>query len=149
MPTHLSALVLFAALSGGTRESTVYDSYKQAWHAGHAQNLPVLVILNPAEDANASAVDLDWLRRSRHRRELLANYVVVVVDASTPEGKVVHKQFGAASLPRVSVLDRQQKWQVYRTSQSLSAEDWNMVLETHKKGDPPPPRPKPAAACQT
>ena len=57
-------LFLFAALSGGTRESTVYDSYKQAWHAGHAQNLPVLVILNPAEDANASAVDLDWLRRS-------------------------------------------------------------------------------------
>ena len=44
MPTHLGALVLFAALSGGTRESTVYDNYKQAWQAGHAQSLPVLVI---------------------------------------------------------------------------------------------------------
>ena len=144
MPAHLSALVLFAALSGGTRESTVYDSYKQAWQAGRAQSLPVLVILNPGEDAEASSVDVDWLRRSRHRRDLLGNYVVVVIDASTPEGKAVHKQFESAPLPRVSVLDRQQKWQVYRTSKSLSAEDWNMVLESHKKGNPPPPRPKPA-----
>lgn len=143
MPAHLSALVLFAALSGGTREATVYDSYKQAWQAGRAQSLPVLVILNPGDDEDAS-VDVDWLRRSRHRRDLLGNYVVVVIDASTPEGKTVHKQFGSAPLPRVSVLDRKQNWQVYRTSQSLSAEDWNMVLESHKKGDPPPPRPKPA-----
>ena|SRR5205085_10436502 len=143
MHTHLSALVLFAALSGGTRESTIYDSYRQAWQAGRAQNLPVLVILNPGE-SEAPAVDLDWLRRSQHRRDLLGNYVVAVIDASTPEGKKVHKQFESAALPRISVLDRQQKWQVYRTSKSLSAEDWNMVLESHKKGDPPPPRPKPA-----
>lgn len=144
MPTHLGALVLFAALSGGTRESTIYDNYKQAWQAGRAQNLPVLVILNPGEAAGAVAVDLEWLRRSRHRRDLMGNYVVAVIDASTPEGKTVHKLFNSAPLPRISVLDRQQKWQVYRTSKSLSAEDWNMVLESHKKGDPPPPRPKPA-----
>src|SRR5262245_27113261 len=144
MPTHLSALVLFAALSGGTRESTVYDNYKQAWQAGRAQKLPVLVILNPGEESQSPAVDVDWLRRSRHRRDLLGNYVVVMIDASTPEGKAVHKQFGSAPLRRVSVLDRQQKWQVYRTSKSLTAEDWSLMLETHRKGDPPPPRPKPA-----
>ena len=148
MHSHLSALVLLSALSGGTRESTVYDDYKQAWQAGRTQNLPVLVILNPANDADAPAIDLDSLRRTGHRRELLGKYVVAVIDASTPQGQQVRKLFGSPVLPRVSVLDRGQKWQVYRTSQSLSAEDWNIVLETHQKGNPPAALPKPAA-CRT
>ena len=148
MHSHLSALVLLSALSGGTRESTVYDDYKQAWQAGRAQNLPVLVILNPASDADSPAIDFDSLRRTGHRRDLLGKYVVAVIDASTLQGQAVRKLFGSPALPRVSVLDRAQKWQVYRTSQSLSAEDWNIVLETHQKGNPPAARPKPAA-CRT
>jgi hypothetical protein len=144
MATQWSALILLAALSGDTYEPNVYDNYKQAWHAGRAQSLPVLVILNPGEDTDSSPVDIEWLRRSRHRRDLLDNFVVAVIDVSTPEGKTAHKLFGSAALPRVSVLDRQQKWQIYRTSRNLSAEDWNVLLETHRKGDPPPPRPKPA-----
>jgi hypothetical protein len=136
-------------LSGGTRESTVYDDYKQAWQAGRAQNLPVLVILNPANDDDESpTIDFDSLRRTGHRRDLLGKYVVAVIDASTPQGQAVRKLFGSPTLPRVSVLDRQQKWQVYRTSQSLSAEDWNIVLETYQKGNPPAVVAKPAA-CRT
>ena len=144
MTAQLSAFVLFAALSGGTLESTVYENYNQAWHVARAQNRPVLVILNPGEDSDASAVNVDWLKRSQHRREILKDYVVCVVDTSTPEGKTVQKKFNAASLPKISVLDRQQKWQIYQSSKELSAEDWNMLLETHRKGNPPPPRPKPA-----
>lgn len=148
MHTHLTALVLLSALSGGTRESTVYDDYKQAWQAGRAQNLPVIVILNPSSDADSPAIDFESLRRVGHRRELLGKYVVAVIDASTPQGQAVRKQFGSPVLPRVSVLDRQQKWQVYRTSQPLTAEDWNLVLETYQKGNPPAVVAKPAA-CRT
>ena len=139
MSMHLSALVLFSALSGGTRESTIYDDYKQAWRAGRAQGLPVLVILNPGSEADSRSVDTDLLRRTGQRRELLGKYVVAVIDVSTREGQAVHKRFQSPQLPRVSVLDKQQKWQVYRTSQSLSAEDWNLVLEKHQKGAPPAP----------
>jgi len=148
MHSHLSVLVLLSALSGGTRESTVYDDYKQAWQAGRAQKLPVLVILNPASDPAAPSIDFEFLRRAGHRRELLGNYVVAVIDASTPGGQQVRKLFGSPALPRVSVIDREQKWQVYRTSKSLTAEDWNIVLETHQKGNPPAARPKPAT-CRT
>jgi hypothetical protein len=144
MTPHLSALVLFAAMNGGTLESTVYDSYTQAWHAGHVQKRPVLVILNPGAESEESKVDVDWLKRTRHRRELLKDYVVCVVDTSTLEGQTIQKKFKAESLPRVSVLDRQQKWQIYQSSKEHSAEDWNLLLETHRKGNPPPPRPKPA-----
>jgi len=144
----LSALVLFAALSGGTRESTIYGDYKQAWRAARAQNLPVLLILNPGGDAEARSVDPDQLCRSGHRRELLAKYVVAVIDTSTPQGAATHKLFNSPPLPRVSVLDRQQQWQVYRTSKGLSAEDWNIVLETHQKGNPPAARSAPLV-CRT
>lgn len=137
MYTQMSALVLLAALSGGTREATVYDDYKQAYLAGRAEKLPVLVILNPGADESSPAVDLDSLRRTGHRRDLLGNYVVAVIDASTPEGQAVHKLFKSPPLPRVSVLDKEQKWQIYRSSQALSAEDWNLVLEEHRKGNPP------------
>jgi hypothetical protein len=145
---HLSALVLFSALSGGTRESTIYDDYKQAWRAGRAQGLPVLVILNPGSEADSRSVDTDLLRRTGQRRELLGKYVVAVIDVSTRAGQAVHKRFQSPQLPRVSVLDKQQKWQVYRTSQSLSAEDWNLVLEKHQKGAPPASRPAPLL-CKT
>ncbi|MBS0264413.1 MAG: hypothetical protein JSS02_20930 [Planctomycetes bacterium] len=144
MTVQLSALVLCAAMNGGTLESTVYESYKQAWHVAHVQNRPVLVILNPGEDSEETPVDIEWLKRTKHRREILNDYVVCVIDTSTPEGKAVQKKFNATSLPKISVLDRQQKWQIYQSSKELSAEDWNMVLETHRKGNPPPPRPQPA-----
>ena len=35
------------------------------------------------------------------------------------------------------VIDKQQKWQIYRTSKSLSAEDWNLVLEKYRTGQSP------------
>jgi hypothetical protein len=95
------------------------------------------VILNPGAESEARLVDAEFLRRTKHRRKLLEKYVVAMIDTSTTEGEAVHKLFQSPALPRVSVLDRQQKWQVYRTSQTLSAEDWNMVLEKHQKGEPP------------
>ena len=105
MPTQLTALVLLATLSGGTRESTVYEDYKEAWQAGRAQNLPVLVILNPGADGEARLVDADVLRRSKHRRKLLEKYVVAVIDTSTTEGKVVHELFQLrARQPDLQVL---------------------------------------------
>jgi hypothetical protein len=139
MYSPLSALVLLATLSGGPAEQPVFDSYKAAWEAGRERNLPVLVILNPGADSEGSPVDLDILTSIGHRRELLANYVVACVDTSTPEGQAVHKLFDSPPLPRVSVLDKQQKWQIYRTSKSLSAEDWNLVLEKYRKGEATPP----------
>ena len=148
MHAHVSALVLFAAFSGGTREATVYDSYREAWRAGRAQNLPVLVVLNPGTDSETAAVDLNLLRQSGHRRNLLANYVLAVIDTSTPEGEAVHKLFQSPTLPRVSVLDKQQKWQLYRSSDALSAEDWNLLLEKYRTGVRPVARPAPAV-CQT
>jgi hypothetical protein len=139
---------MFAAFSGGTREATIYDNYKDAWRAGRAQNLPVLVVLNPGTDSDVASIDVEALRQSGHRRNLLANYVLAVIDTSTPDGEAAYKLFKSPTLPRVSVLDKQQKWQIYRTSDVLSAEDWNLILEKYRTGTRPtaPAAPK---VCQT
>jgi hypothetical protein len=133
----LSIVCLLAALSGGTRDTTFYDDYRQAWPLGRADARPVLVILNPGADGETPSVDVELLRRSRHRRELLSNYVVAVIDTSTPQGHAVHKAFQSPALPRVAVLDRRQKWQIYRSSEVPSAEEWNLLLEKYREGAPP------------
>lgn len=147
MNCQIGALVLFAALSGSNDAGTVYTSYKEAYQAGKAANRPVLVIINPGAEADAKPVELETLRRSAARRELLDNYVVAVIDASTPEGEKVHKLFDSPPLPRVSVIDNQQKMQIYRTSRALTAEDWNLVLERYRTGQAPA-APKPTCNCQ-
>ena len=143
MSSQFGALILLAAFNGGTRDATIYDSYKEAYRAAQSEKLPVLVIMNPGGDADARAVNLDMIRRTNLRRELLQKYVVAVIDTSTPDGQVVHKLFESPSLPRISVLDKSQKWQIYRTSKELSAEDWNLLLEKHQEGALPPPKAKP------
>jgi hypothetical protein len=137
MSSQLGILMVAAALSGTPGDAEIYGSYKEAYLAGKAANRPVLVIINPGTDSDGAPVDVNALRRASHRRELLNDYVVAVIDASTPEGQSVHKLFGAPPLPRVSVIDKEQKWQIYRTSRSLSAEDWNIVLQKYRKGQAP------------
>jgi hypothetical protein len=146
MSSQLGILMVAAALSGTPADAEIYGSYKDAYLAGKAANRPVLVIINPGTDAASAPVDVDALRRAAHRRELLNDYVVAVIDASTPEGQTVHKLFGAPPLPRVSVIDKEQKWQIYRTSRSLTAEDWNIVLAKYRKGQAPAVA-KPACNC--
>lgn len=148
MLSAVGTLVLWTALSGSpTGDAPVYGDYKEAWQAAQSANRPVLVILNPGVEADAPQVQLDEIRRSAHRRELLDNYVVAVIDTSTPEGQQVHKLFNSPKLPRVSVIDKQQKWQIYRTSQPLTAEDWNLVLAKYRTGQLPAV-PRPSCNCQ-
>jgi hypothetical protein len=148
MTTQLSALLLLAAISGSATESAqVYDNYKAAWQAGREKKLPVLVIFNPGADSTAPVVDVNTVRLASHRRELLSNYVVAVIDTSTPEGEATHKLFKSPPLPRVTVLDRHQKFQIYQTSKALSAEDWNLMLEKYQKGETPVVAAKPAYDC--
>ena len=142
----LGTLVLWAALSGSNTGDTVYTDYKEAYLAGKAASRPVLVIINPGADEESKPVEVEMLRRSAVRRDLLENYVVAVIDSSTPEGQKVHKLFDSPQLPRVSVIDNKQKMQIYRTSRPLTAEDWNLVLERYRTGQPPAVA-KPACNC--
>ena len=53
------------------------------------------------------------------------------VGAGTPADKAFADVFG----PDLTVIDREQQWQVFRTSRKLQGDDWNRILETFKTGD--------------
>ena len=112
---------------------THFTNYTEAYREAQRAKKPLLVILNPAE--GSSAVIVEEVRKTQQRRELLGKFVVVVIDTSTEHGETVNKLFNQKSLPHVSVIDRDQQWQVFRTSKKLQGEDWNRVLETFQNGD--------------
>ena len=64
-----------------------YDSYTQAYRAAKQAKKPMLVILNPAKGAKVSLISLEDVQKTRVRRDLLQNYVVAVIDTSTPHGQ--------------------------------------------------------------
>lgn len=114
--------------------SYVATDYAEGWKIAKEERLPILVVLNPGPTAERR-VDMNVVRRCKHRRHLLRRYVVVEVDCTTVAGADVAKRFNATTLPAVSVIDREQKYTLVKTSEELAAEDWNMLLEKHRTGD--------------
>lgn len=112
---------------------THFTNYAAAYREAQRAKKPLLVILNPAEES--SAVKVDDVRKTQQRRNLLQKFVVVVIDTSTDHGETVNKLFNEKSLPHVSVIDRDQQWQLFRTSKKLQGDDWNRVLETFQNGE--------------
>ena len=141
----LYALTLLAFLdpSAGTAAQAAsaatpahFTDYAPAYHEAQRTKKPLLVILNPAEKGEQSPVKIEDVRKTQQRRELLeAKYVVVVIDTSTKQGEVAHRLFNNKPLPHVSVIDRDQKLQAFRTSKKLQGDDWTKILETFQTGD--------------
>ena len=125
----------------------VFENYTEAYRAAKATHRPMLVILNPGHEVPTRHISLERVSRSGHRRQLLEKYVVVNIDASTQHGKTVHKLFDSKPLPRVVVIDKRQRKQIYRTSAQLNTEDWNLVLENYRNGVAPRPVVKPVSSC--
>ncbi len=135
-----------AAQAASNASPTHFTDYAPAYQEAQRTKKPLLVILNPGEqsekttEANASTkgalVQLHDVRKTQQRRDLLEQkYVVVVIDASTKQGEVTHRLFNSRPLPHVSVIDRDQKLQAFRTSRKLQGDDWNKILETFQTGD--------------
>lgn len=138
---HWSALLVLA-FTGPTQEvahfapESAYSSYADAWHAAHDSSRPMLVILNPAEGQNA--IDPQQLQANEALQPLLEEYVVAVIDTGTEHGKKDHQLFGSASLPRVVVIDKEQKKQVYKASGKISTDRLATVLDECRSGKPKP-----------
>jgi hypothetical protein len=135
-------LVVGATFGGMNAESgaQTFQSYTQAWHAAADEHRPMLVVLNPPEGevSAGSAIDVAALRQDVEIAKVLGNYVVAAIDTGTEHGKKVHELFGSKALPRVVVIDANQKWQVYRTSERLEKGALKDVLETYRATGPSP-----------
>jgi hypothetical protein len=154
---HWSAILLMAVAGPNsgmevahTAASDTYSSYTQAWHAAHDAERPMLVILNPAAGQGKKSIVPDQLFSDKSIQPLLNEYVVAVIDTGTEHGKKVHELFGNAPLPRVVVIDKEQKEQVFVTSGDVSAPQLAHVLDEHKDDVPSASQIKaqiPAGSC--
>jgi hypothetical protein len=113
-----------------------YDNYTQAYRAAKQAKKPMLVILNPAKGAKVSMISLEDVQKTRVRRDLLQNYVVAVIDTSTPHGKKVEALFGSPQLPHVAIIDNEQAFRVYQTSEALYGQMWDSILTTFQNAQP-------------
>ena len=112
-----------------------FTSYTLAYREAQRSKKPLLVVLNPGEESSEVPVHLEDVRKTQQRRKLLERFVVVEIDTSTSHGKTIHKLFDNKPLPHVAVIEREQQWQVFRTSRKLQGEDWNKILQTFQNGD--------------
>lgn len=120
-----------------------YHSYTQAYYAAQRTRRPMLVILNPGKSSKSSLISLADVEKTRERRDLLQNYVVAVIDTTTPHGQKVYALFGSPQLPRVSIIDNQQAMQVYETSAALYGQMWDQILTTFVNATPASQMPAP------
>jgi hypothetical protein len=97
----------------------------------------MLVILNPAADEVAAqpSISVDELNNDPEIAPILDDYVVAEIDTGTAHGKAVRELFGSQALPRVVVIDNDQKWQIFRTSKHLEHDELLQVLEAYRTGE--------------
>ncbi len=110
-----------------------FTSYTKAYHAAQETKLPMLVVLNPGKDVEDS-VEFESISKTKKRRELLKNYVVCVLDTETAHGKKCKELFKAEQLPKVVVIDKNQKSQVFRSSEEMYGQLWTDLLTQFKDG---------------
>jgi len=144
----LSVLLLAGLLAPAPQDDALFHNYTRAYHAAQLINQPLLVILNPPAGSDKKPISIDDIRKTRHRRELLEKYVIVVIDTGTQHGRICRKLFKSEQLPRVVVIDKRQEYQIFQTSRKMYGQLWTKVLETYQSGDLPTPI-QPEPACPT
>ena len=144
------SVLLLAGLLAPTpqQDDALFHNYTQAYHTARLVKQPLLVILNPPAGSDKKPISIDDIRKTRHRRELLEKYVVVMIDTGTKHGRLCRELFKPEQLPEIVVIDKQQKFQIFQTSKKMYGQLWTKVLETYQTGELPTPV-KPEAACPT
>ena len=131
-------LLVGAALTGADAGSDAgtYQSYTTAYHTAAEAKRPMFVVLNPPADevAQQDAISVQELRSNAKIEKLLGSYVVAEIDTGTEHGRKVHELFGSKPLPRVIVIDSDQKLQIYRTSERLNDSKLKDVLTRYQDG---------------
>lgn len=126
-----------------------FQNYHRGLQAAKETSKPLIVIMNPGAQWNEESVSIVSLRKTRERRGLLKDYVVVIIDTTTPHGRIVHDAYGKPKLPHVAILGKQQRYLIFTTSNQLYGQRWTEILTTYRKGAPAETAMRSHAYCPT
>lgn len=107
--------------------------YGQALETTRKNERPLLVVLDAPQDAQ-QAIDAELIA-GESTANLLSQYNLCRVDATTPYGKKVMAAFGAKTLPHVAIIDKTGAVVLHKQSGVVSAGQWTAALTKHRSGE--------------
>jgi hypothetical protein len=131
----LSLIILTGLASAKSDQGELFDNYTQAYRVAQETHRSMLVILNPGGESRTEKISLVSVRKTKQRRELLRDYIVVVIDTGTQKGIIIRNLFDNPPLPFVSIIDKRQEYQVYQSSEKMYGQLWTEILETYRNGE--------------
>lgn len=116
------------------REVLWVDDYGAALEATKEQQKPLLIVIDGSAQSNGQSRRV-WATQEQEKAELLENYVLCHVDATTDYGKRVADVFKVKQFPFMAIIDKTGEKIIYRQSGQLDDSDWVAALDKHKRGE--------------
>lgn len=144
-------LVMFAGIPANPPLDDLGTCHEN-YHAAHAEarqtGKPLLIVMNRGAQSESGNISIAAIRKTRERRKLLEDYVVVIIDTTTSHGQIVHRAYEHPKLPHVAVLDKRQVYEIFATSEPMYGQRWTEILQTYRRGARVA-APRSAAFCST
>ncbi len=133
---------LLACILGLTQLPTVIAAEGQKWHSDYGLALkaaqvsgkPLLILVQ--EPAQVTPVSTNRAEQ-KQITQLLANYELCRIDASSKYGQDVAKAFRASALPFTAIISKDVKQQLYRHGGALETGELISVLTQYQAGVKP------------
>lgn len=129
----VTALVLSSAVAS-TKPVEWQADYGKALAATRADDRPLLVVLDVPSDEKKAAED-DQLKTDGDQAELLSQYQLCHIDASTEYGQRVAKVFKADKFPFTAIIDKTGSVVLTKKQGQLTDAEWNQTLKNYKSGE--------------
>ena len=121
------------------------SDYGKALQATRADDRPLLVVLDYPSDAASSDAQAANTHQVAYRgqedaepaADQLKPYHLCRIDVSTEYGKKVAEVFGVTSFPYTAIIDKSGSVIIYAKNGTLTADQWQNTLLTHKAGERP------------
>jgi hypothetical protein len=143
MFSYLASAALAVSVLGTIPQGPQWEhDYGVALAATRAGNQPLLVVIDNPRERGAriepALLSDDSIDGSQH--ELLQNYGLCRVDASTRYGRALARAFRARHYPYMAIIDKTGSVILYSKEGNIESRDWEDALTRHRNGERTPVR---------
>lgn len=128
-----SSLVAVITISGSSGELTWLDNYGEALQLARDTQKPLLIVID--DSSQAQRFDHVRLASDATQVQLLSGFQLCRIDASTEYGQRVAEVFRAEQFPFVAMTDNTGTWIKFRSSGSMSRDEWTSTLVARRQGE--------------
>jgi hypothetical protein len=143
MLSYLASATLAVSVLATASQSPQWEhDYGNALAATRAGNQPLLVVIDNSRET-AARIEPALLSASSTdgpQDQLLQNYGLCRVDASTRYGRAVARAFRARNYPYMAIIDKTGSVILYSKEGNIEQQDWEGALRRYRNGERTPVR---------